>query len=400
MNMYKTQADLKNARKIGLIGGAFNPVHYGHLAAAEGVRCSLELDMILFIPTGQPPHKASGIFSEHRYLMTLLATAGNDHFYISRMEFERPGPSYTVDTINILREDCKAELYFIVGADEMMQILNWREAEKLMSLCKWAVVTRPGYDTNILYEHIAKLSKNYDCCAEIIEMPGFDISSTELRERSKNKKSVKYMLPPEIERYICEMKLYDGSEDKLYEKIHQALISRLSQKRFKHTLGVVEMSILLAARYGANFRKTYLAALLHDYAKEYNEEESRAMCKKFGIIPDEFQHKNIGLMNGHLSAELARREFNIDDTEVLNAISYHTTGRAGMGLIEKIIKIADNTEASRPDYPGKEEIVALSHENAGKAAAASIRRDIQYTKDRGRVIHPWGLEALRSLEGE
>ena len=400
MNIYKTTEDIKNHRRIGIIGGAFNPIHYGHLAAAEGARCELGLDAVLFMPTSQAPHKAIETFKEHRYIMTLLACAENDYFYTSRMEFERSGPSYTVDTLRTLQKESKAELYFIVGADEMMQITKWKEPAALMRLCSWAVLTRPGYDTSTLREHIAYLKENYGCQAALIEMPGFDISSTVLRERSKAGKSIKYMVPSAIERFIHEMKLYEASTAGFYDKIYAAVADKLSEKRIQHTLGVIDVSLLLAALHGANFHKTYLAALLHDYAKEYNEEESRALCRKFAIHLDKYQAENISLMHGHLSAELARQEFDIKDAEILNAIKYHTTGRAGMGLIEKIIKIADNSEANRPDFPGKDIIKSLSLENAGKAAAASIRRDHIYTRERGRAIHPWGMEALHSLEGE
>ena len=364
--------------QIGILGGTFNPIHYGHLAAAEEVRCRLGLDHILFIPSGQPPHKSNVTYKEHRYLMTLLATADNPNFKISRIEIDRDGPSYTVDTLRILKEQTKAELFFIVGADEMNNISTWRDAEVLPSLCNWVPVSRPGYSTG-----------------NAMEIPGVDISSTEMRNRISKGQNIKYLLPEAVERYIIEVGL-----DNDYEKIHKAVAARLSEKRYRHTMGVLETSLLLAAKHGVNMKKAYLAALLHDYAKELPDEEKFKLCKEFGINLDTIQHKRISLAHGHLSAELAKREFDIQDPEVLQAISYHTTGKAGMGPLCRLLKIADNIEPNRPDYPGLEEIRTLANMDLTRGAIASISRDLQYNKDRSITIHHWGPEALEYLRRE
>jgi len=378
MEIYKNPPNLKTLGNIGIMGGAFNPIHYGHLAAAEAVRLELELDLVLFIPTGRHVHKPVTGFGEHRYLMTLLATADNPHFFTSRMELDRPGATYTVDTLRILRKNTDARLTFIVGADEIMKINSWKEPEALKTLCDWAVVTRPGYTAE---------SPNFP--AKIIKTPMLDISSTDLRGRG----SIKYLTPPHVERYVREMK----GED--LEPIQQAVAGKLSPSRYEHTLGVIETAVLLSARHGVNFRKAYLAALLHDYAKEYSENEKRALCREFGLVPDEVQDGFINLMHGPLSAEMARKEFGITDEEILNPIIYHTTGRAGMSPLEYIIKIADNVEMKRPQFPGIDAIRALSADSLEKGAAASIRRDIEYTESKGRIIHSWGKEALKHLEG-
>ena len=371
---------LKKAGRIGVIGGAFDPIHYGHLTAAECVRRELNLDLCLFIPTGRPPHKGKITFKEHRYLMTALACEDNPHFYTSRMELERPGASYTVDTLHLLKEMTNAEIFFIVGADEMLQISAWKDADLLPGLCRWVTVTRPGY--------------NIDKATQI---PGLDISGTELRKRAALNQSIKYLVPPPVERYIRDLNLYRKNYE-CYEKTHQAVAAQLSEERYRHTMGVMETSILLAARYDVNLRKAYLAALLHDYAKELKEDEKRQMCRDFAIPVDPVQDNFINLMHGHLSAELAKRKFNIDDPEILNAIKYHTTGRAGMGPLDMVVKIADNVEPNRTYYPTLKQIRLLSAVNLKDACIAAIKWDIEYTKSKGRTIHQLGIEALKDLE--
>jgi len=398
-DLFKKSPDIKNAGRIGIMGGVFDPIHYGHLAAAEGARQALGLDFVLFIPTGQPSHKNTATFREHRYLMTVLATADNPHFYVSRMELDRQGSTYTIDTLRILKEETDAELFFITGADEMMQIMQWKDAADLLRICQWVSATRPGYDTQALADHMADLSKTHGLQGYMIEIPGLDISGTALRRRITSGKGVKYLIPPAVETYLCDMGLYSNPSVQ-DEMIQKAVADRLSSKRYRHTLGVLETAILLAAYYGVNLRKTYLAALLHDYAKEIKDEEKRVLCKDFGIPLDAIQEENISLMHGHLSAALARCEFDIEDIEILDAIRYHTTGRAGMGQLEKIIKIADNIEPNRPDYPGLDEIKALAGVSLDRGAVASIKRDIQYTKERGNAVHPLGVEALVDLEAQ
>lgn len=375
-------------KRIGILGGGFDPIHYGHLTAAECVRHELDLDYILFIPTGRPPHKETATFQEHRYLMTALAIADNDRFRITRMELDRPGPSYTVDTLRALKEQAEkegadTELFFIIGADEMLQISNWKDSHLLPDLCKWVSVTRPGYNAD----------------GDLLEIPGLDISGTALRKRVKSGASLRYLTPPSVERYIRELDIYNTS----YEELHKSVSTHLSEKRYRHTLGVIETSVLLAARYGANLRKAYLAALLHDYAKEFEEDKKRELCREFALPVDSVQDGFINLMHGPLSAEFTRRKFGIDDPEILDAIRFHTTGRAKMSLLERIIKIADNIEPNRKDYPGLDDIRRLSEADLPdlrKSTAKAIRRDIEYTEGMGRVIHPLGREALEDLEGK
>ena len=142
-------ANFKNCKSIAIMGGTFDPIHYGDFVTAEAVRHRFQVDKVVFIPTGKPAHKTDKAVThnEHRYLMAVLATMRNENFEVSRIEIDRPGVTYTIDTIEQLKKLCRPDvrLYFITGADAIHQIMSWKESERLLSLCDFVAVTRPGY---------------------------------------------------------------------------------------------------------------------------------------------------------------------------------------------------------------------------------------------------------------
>jgi nicotinate-nucleotide adenylyltransferase len=195
------------------MGGTFSPIHYGHLVTAEAARVEFDLDRIIFMPTGEPWQKGGGdaVPAEQRYLMTVIATAANPDFVVSRMEVDRPGPTFTVDTIRALRErhGSGVELFFITGADAVWDILSWKEPEEIARLCEFIAAGRPGYDLANFQELIKakpELPK-----VHMIEIPALAISSTDLRRRLKEKLPVRYLLPDSVVSYINKMGLY-GAE--------------------------------------------------------------------------------------------------------------------------------------------------------------------------------------------
>ncbi|MGE5629573.1 MAG: nicotinate-nucleotide adenylyltransferase [Caulobacteraceae bacterium] len=201
-----------NIKKIGIMGGTFDPVHYGHLVAAEVVRAELDLEKVIFIPTGRPPHKRAENVSEseHRYLMTVLATAANPNFEVSRLEIDKDTVTYTVDTvkdlIGIYGKDTL--IYFITGADAVLELLSWHKVEELLSLCSFVAVTRPGFNKQELEQKVAEIKSNYNGEIICIEVPLLAISSTDIRDKVKNGMTIKYLLPEEVEKYIAKTGLY------------------------------------------------------------------------------------------------------------------------------------------------------------------------------------------------
>ncbi|HEY3263111.1 MAG TPA: nicotinate-nucleotide adenylyltransferase [Pseudonocardiaceae bacterium] len=192
-----------SGRRLGVMGGTFDPVHHGHLVAASEVAARFELDQVIFVPTGQPVGKGHEDVSpaEDRYLMTVIATASNPRFTVSRVDVDRRGPTYTVDTLADLRESHPGdELFFITGADALEQILSWRRVDELFGLAHFVGVTRPGYDLDDHHLPHGTVS--------LIEVPALTISSTACRARVAAGLPVWYLVPDGVVQYISKRGLY------------------------------------------------------------------------------------------------------------------------------------------------------------------------------------------------
>jgi len=198
---------LQNVRKLGVLGGTFHPIHYGHLQIAEEAREHFALDAVLFMPAGEPPHKPRGqATAEQRFLLAELATADNLRFAVSRLEIDRPGPSYTADTLQALREQYPAvELYLIIGADMAMDFPSWRDPARILTLAHLVAATRPGVPEARLRRHLATPAMHG---VELLVAPGLAISSTELRRRVREGKSLRYLTPDAVIRFIEKEGLY------------------------------------------------------------------------------------------------------------------------------------------------------------------------------------------------
>lgn len=196
--------------RLGIMGGTFDPIHYGHLVTAEQAREALDLDLVLFMPSGKPAFKLDKHVTdaEHRYAMTVLATAANPAFYASRFEIDRPGVTYTVDTLRALREAYppSVKLFFITGADAIMDILTWHNAAEMASLATFIAATRPGYDINKACERIEGSGYPFD--VRYIEIPALAISSTNIRSRMHEGKSARYLTSESVIGYINKNGLY------------------------------------------------------------------------------------------------------------------------------------------------------------------------------------------------
>jgi nicotinate-nucleotide adenylyltransferase len=203
-------------RAIGIMGGTFDPIHYGHLVTAEVVRSEFNLEKVYFVPSGNPPHKdpIKVTDSQHRYLMTFLSITTNKYFEASSIEVDRIGKSYTFDTVKIFKERFPDhEIYFITGADAIKEILTWHRVEELLDLCYFVAATRPGYDLEDLKkEELKVLPKEYLDRIIIIEVPAMAISSTGIRRRVREGKPIKYLLPEAVEHYIYKKGLYKYME--------------------------------------------------------------------------------------------------------------------------------------------------------------------------------------------
>ena len=187
------------------MGGTFDPIHHGHLVAASEVAQSFDLDEVIFVPTGQPCQKSGVSPSEHRYLMTVIATASNPRFTVSRVDIDRAGPTYTIDTLRELKSQRPdAELFFITGADALAQILSWRDHDELWDLAHFVAVSRPG--------HVLSTAGLPTDDVSQLEIPALAISSTDCRDRVEHGNPVWYLVPDGVVQYIAKHHLYRSKE--------------------------------------------------------------------------------------------------------------------------------------------------------------------------------------------
>lgn len=202
---------MRKQLRLGIMGGTFDPIHYGHLVAAEEALVQFSLDRVIFMPTGEPARKTHQQVTpaEHRYLMTVIATASNPDFAVSRLEVDRPGVTYTVDTMLELRAmyGPETDLFFITGADAILDILTWKDSARLAGTCTLIAATRPGYDLSRL-----STQPGADAFAiEPMEVPALAISSTDIRTRIAARRPVRYLLPEAVATYIRKNRLYEGA---------------------------------------------------------------------------------------------------------------------------------------------------------------------------------------------
>jgi nicotinate-nucleotide adenylyltransferase len=197
------------SRRIGVMGGTFDPIHHGHLVAAEEARWQFDLDRVVFVPTGRPWQKPVGVSpAEDRYRMTVLATASNPAFTVSRLEVDHQGPTYTVDTLRRLRaaQPAGTRLFFITGADAVLQILTWKEPDQVLALAEFIAATRPDFDLDRLIGQVPGAAGR----VHRMEIPALAISSSDLRTRVARGAPIQYLVPDEVARYIHDHALYQS----------------------------------------------------------------------------------------------------------------------------------------------------------------------------------------------
>jgi nicotinate-nucleotide adenylyltransferase len=201
---------VQNVKRIGLMGGTFDPIHFGHLFIAEEARLRCHLEKVIFFPNNTPAHrqgKTANADAETRFRLTQLATKENPHFEVSRVEIDRPGPSYAIDTVGHFQQEfgCTSELYFIVGADSINEVLTWYRGAELFGMCRFAAASRPGYDLSVAKSTLSQAQLER---VEFLSVPGLHIASRELRQRVRDGLSIRYLVPDAVERAVYENSLY------------------------------------------------------------------------------------------------------------------------------------------------------------------------------------------------
>ena len=395
--------------KIGIYGGTFNPPHLGHLTAARAVFELLNLDQLLLVPAGMPPHKelpAGSPTPEQRLEMTRLAGEQlglGDRVRTLDIEVYRQGKSFTADTLAQLKaQHPEDELWLLMGTDMFLTLQAWHEPGKILSLAGIAAFGRTEEDTEELFS--AQREYLYQTYPQArlftLTIPGvIDVSSTELREKLAKGEGAS-LLAPAVYGYILREGLYNTGADLKHLSLSQlrpVALSYLKHKRIPHVLGTEQEAIRLAERYGADVGKARRAALLHDCTKKLDMEEQLALCRRYGIQLDELEQKALKLLHSKTGAAIARDVFGVDD-DIYSAIWYHTTGHAGMTKLEKIIYLADYIEPSR-DFPGVDKLRKVCYEDLDRGLLMGLEMTIEEMTSMGNPVHHATIEARDALKG-
>ena len=386
--------------KTGIYGGSFNPIHKGHLTAAESAARQLGLDRLFLIPASVPPHKilsADSADPRQRLEMTVLATAEMScQVEVLDIELHRTGKSYTSDTLRALKEQYPDdELWLLMGTDMVLSLQTWHEPEVIMSLASIGAFSRTveGEDAEFAAQK-QFLEAAYGARVTTLKNPEvIEISSTQVRAALPAGDGQEY-LPAAVYGYILRHGLYGTHADltKLNaDELRCVALSYLKPRRMAHVLGTEQEALRLARRYGVEEEEARVAALLHDCTKKLSIDEQLALCEKYSAKLDDLQCSALKLQHAITGAEVARDVFGVSDA-VYEAIRWHTTGKADMTALEKIIYLADYIEPTR-DFPGVEELRKVVYEDLDRGLLLGLEMSVQEMENWGNPVHEDTLRA-------
>ncbi len=387
--------------KIALFGGTFNPIHTAHLRMAGMLADELSLDKVLFMPTLVPPHKltADMATAAHRLEMCRLATACDPRFEVSDLEITRGGASFTVDTLATLTAQYpQDEWYLFVGADMFMTLGTWYRFEEILRMATVCTVPRDEISADMLRQYAKTQLPNYTRFYVADTAVG-DISSTAVRDgvMSGNIAGV----PQQVEIYIRENGLYGQKKTLTLREMEPHFIEiirkRESDYRFLHSLEVAKSAEYLAHRYGADPDKARVAGLLHDVMKDVSGNEQLQILKEFGILLSVAEKQAPKLWHAYAGAAFIQHILHIEDMDIVRAVYYHTTARAGMSLLEKVLYIADFISADRT-YPDVDVMRRLADSSLEEAMGYALRYTVRELEKKGAAVHPDTLAALDEIE--
>lgn len=380
----------QKAARVGIIGGTFDPIHAGHIALAKAAKRLYNLDLIILMPSGQPPHKEAEQLTakEDRYAMSALV-AEHEGFFVSRLEMDREGTIYTIDSLNLIKEAMpESEIYFIIGSDTLLSMDQWKNAQEAIGKAIYIDFVRNGRtvgdDERYVSRHFLKQSQQFLFSA--YQAP--DVSSSQIRKRVAQELELDGFLPEYLIKYIAERGLYKRAALN-FEEAKKKLKRKLSGGRFNHTLGVVEMAERLAQKHGISLMRTRWAALLHDCAKEEGD-PPRPGCNcnlfdDFGV--DKMEIFAPHLLHAPMGVVVAHMDYGMEDEEILLAILRHTTGAETMSDLDKLIYLADYIELGRRDSPRLQELRELAFDNMDKAMLQALDESLTYLAESGKYIH-------------
>ncbi len=400
---------------IAVFGGSFDPVHNAHIELASAVMQELAPDLLVVIPAYIQPFKQDKIpeSAEDRMSMLKLAFSGFKACEISEYEIEKADISYSIDTLRHMRQraaDASDKIYFVLGSDSLMSIEKWMNGTELLKEFSLVVGNRPGEDIEKTHSYIETLKNRYGADIFMLDARIPNVSSTDIRTFFHEGcfERLRELLPETVLYYIIAKGLYGGAgscddcigygeKSRLIGEILRYIAVRLTGKRFLHTLRVCEMALELAKIHGADSYDAIVASLLHDVARSMDVNELDALIRHYGVDMNYIADPK--LAHSKVGERIAYDVFDIRNEDVLNAISYHTTGRAGMSRLEMLIYLADAIERGRRYKEADKLRESAFSDSLEEACMKCLAYSIEYLKGMGIPIHEDTIEAYEFLKG-
>ncbi|MCF0121333.1 MAG: nicotinate (nicotinamide) nucleotide adenylyltransferase [Oscillospiraceae bacterium] len=383
--------------KIGIYGGTFNPPHIGHIKAARSAIKALGLDKLIVIPANIPPHKELPAFSPaaaQRYEMAVLAFGDVEKAEVSDIEVSRDGLSYTCDTLKkIKRSYPGSEIFLVMGTDMFASLDRWYNFNYILENSTLSPLARSEGDIAVINAKAEELRASYNAGISVIGLEPVSVSSTEIRSELTHRLGRDY-LSDSVYAYIIKNRLYGALVD--FEWLRVQAYQMLNLKRIPHVAGCEAEAVKLARRWGVDADEARHAAILHDITKKCGFDEQLLLCRKYDIVTDITEKSEYKLLHSKTGAAIAQSDFGASD-DVTEAISWHTTGKADMSLLEKIIYLADYIEPTR-DFEGLTELRTLAYEDIDAALKLGLMMSIEDMRGRGIVPHYRSTEAIKWLE--
>ena len=387
--------------KLGIYGGTFNPIHTGHIHAAKQASAFLGLDKLLMIPDRIAPHKeipSGSPTPEQRLEMLQLAVENEPGIAVSDMELKREGPSYSYLTVEALREEYPdAEIYLLMGTDMFLSFHTWKYPERITDNAILAVMYRGEKGEADKIEARKAEMEAAGVRVVLVKNDTINISSTQLRRLIAFRCASEF-LPNGVPEYIRDNGLYDATADWKnlpMEQLEAIVIRLLNPKRVAHVLGCRDTAVELAKRWGADENDAARAGILHDITKALDGPLQLTLCREYGTILDEFGYKYPKTLHALTGSLVAGRIFG-ENEAVVSAICHHTTGKADMNLLEKIIYVADYMEPNR-NFPGVEKLRELAFSDMDGALKLGLEMTLEHLANLGDQVSPASQAALEYL---
>lgn len=385
--------------KIALFGGTFDPIHRAHLDMVLRFVEALQLDKVLLMPTGIPPHKIrpQTASAEHRLAMCRLAAEEYPLLEVSDLEIKREGASFTADTLRLLDEQMPGnEWYLLTGADMFMTLGSWHRFDDIAKRATLCSTPRPPIEEAAMTAYAKELEQQYGARCRLVPLIFSPISSTDIRNRIDRGEDIGDLVPEKVAAYIAAHGLYKDDTQMQNrttdEQFIEIIKGRLTEKRFRHSLAVADEAYRLAKRYGCDPDKARTAGILHDILKDTLPQTQLQILHDFDILLSDVEKQAPKLWHARAGAVFIEKVLGLKDREIVDAVRYHTTAKAGMTTLEKVLYLADFTSADR-DYDDVDEMRRLVDIGMIPAMKYALRYTICELAGKNAPIHPDTLAA-------